>query len=123
MYKTSALQEIPNTHMQSVTFIVLSAQLLKVDILTNLLVQDGIFFFYLSTYQMANIVPLKMSVALLMKNKPGKWHVDEWAKQNVRVDCCWLDKWVAIYTIFYFPQQPQGPLCTILIMKCHEKNI
>lgn len=41
---------------------------------------------------MANIVPLKMSVALLMKNKPGKWHVDEWAKQNVTVDCCWLDK-------------------------------
>lgn len=34
--------------MQSVTFIVLSAQLLKVDILTNLPVQDGIFFFFLT---------------------------------------------------------------------------
>lgn len=107
--KSSALQEIPNTHIHLIPFIIPLAPLLKVDILTNLPVQDGSVI--LSTYQMASVLPLKMSVALLMKkNKLGKWHQNERAQQNVKnvtVNCCWLslrvDKWVAIYEIFLFP--------------------
>lgn len=51
--KSSALQEIPNTHIQLITFIILLAPLLKVDILTNLPVQDGsvILFKYISDGQ------------------------------------------------------------------------
>lgn len=44
--KSSALQEIPNTHMQLITFIKPLAPLLKVDILTNPPVQDGILILF-----------------------------------------------------------------------------
>lgn len=39
--KSLALQEIPHTHMHLIPFIMPLAPLLKVDILTNLPLQDG----------------------------------------------------------------------------------
>lgn len=78
--------------MQLIPFIIHLAPLVKVYILTNLPLQEGVLF-YLSTYKMASSLPLKMSVVLLMKkNKPGKWHENERAQQNVKnvtVNCCW----------------------------------
>lgn len=66
----------------------------------------------------------------MKKEKPAKWNKRKQAQKNVNnitVNCCWLsprvDKLVAIYTFFFFPQHPQGLVWMIYDEMLWQKSI